>query len=247
MPGDVDHVVYTAQNAEIAVRSLHGAVTREVWPVTPVFALRILVVFLIVLADKTLTIAIDRLEDSRPWIANANVSCFARTGLHFLSVLIKDDGIDSGNRRTGTARLHGIERRFGAAQEAAVFGLPPGVHDHSFTLADDLVIPLPDCRLDRFTDRGHVLEVVVVFLGLVRARFAQHTDGRGPCIEDVHIKLFRNTPGTSGIGIVRYAFIKNAGCSQSERAVNDIRMSSDPADIGQAPIHVFRMYILSKF
>src|SRR5260370_14470249 len=112
MPGDVDHVVYTAQNAEIAVRSLHGAVTREVWPVTPVFALRILVVFLIVLADKTLTIAIDRLEDSRPWTANANVCCFARTGLHLLRVLIRDDGRDSVNRRTGTAMLHWFKRKF---------------------------------------------------------------------------------------------------------------------------------------
>src|SRR5258708_40099508 len=177
MPGDVDHVVYTAQNAEIAVRSLRGAVTREVWPVTPVFALRILVVFLIVLADKTLTIAIDRLEDSRPWIANANVSCFARTGLHFLRVLIKDDGIDSGNRRTGTARLHGIERRVGAAQEAAIFGLPPGVHDHGFAFADNLVIPLPHGRLNRLADRGHGLEVVVVFLRFFRTSPTQPPDG----------------------------------------------------------------------
>src|SRR5258708_36378272 len=104
MPGDVDHVVYTAQNAEIAVRSLHGAVTREVWPVTPVFALRILVVFLVVLADKTLTIAIDPLEDSRPWNANANVSCFARTGPHFLRGLIQDDGTGSQNRQHRASR-----------------------------------------------------------------------------------------------------------------------------------------------
>src|SRR5258708_28879327 len=205
MPGHIDHVVHTAQNAEIAVRGLHGAVTCEVWPITPVFALRILVVFLIILENKALAIAIDRLEDSRPWIANTDVPGLARAGFYFLCVLIKDDGINSRNRRTGAAGLHGIERGLGAAQEAAVFGLPPGVHDHGFAFADNLVIPLPHCRLDRLADRGHVLEVVIVFLRFFRTSLAPHAGGVRRCVEYVHITPLRQAPRTSGIGTVRCA------------------------------------------
>src|SRR6266481_369811 len=208
MPGDIDDVVYAAQNPEITIGGLHRAVTSEVWPVMPVFALRILVVFLVVLAHKALAVAPDRLENSRPRIADADIPCFARAGFHFLRVLVEDDGIDSRYRRTGAAWLHGIERWLGAAQEAAIFGLPPGVHDHGFAFAYNLVIPFPDRWLDWLADRGHVLEVVIVFLRLVRPGLAQHADGSGRGMEDVHIKPLRHAPRTSGIGIIRHTFIE---------------------------------------
>ena len=41
------------------------------------------------------------------------------------------------------------------------------------------MIPAPDFRLDGLADGGHVLEAVVVFLGLFGARFAKHANGGG--------------------------------------------------------------------
>ena len=87
--------------------------------------------------------------------------------------------LSAAGSRTSAARLHGIESRLGATEETAGFRLPPGVDDDGFPFTNDFVIPLPHFRLDRFADRGHMLEFVVVILRLVEAGFAQHADRGG--------------------------------------------------------------------
>jgi len=72
-----------------------------------------------------------------------------------------------------------LNGRHGAAKETAIFRLPPGITDGRFTLADRVIIPLPHFRLDRLSDRGHVFEVIVVFLRLVRAKLSQGADAVG--------------------------------------------------------------------
>ena len=54
--GDVDDVVDAAENAVVAVGGKHGAVGGVVRPIAPVFALRILAVFFVVLIDEALRI-----------------------------------------------------------------------------------------------------------------------------------------------------------------------------------------------
>src|SRR5687768_17893660 len=39
-------------------------------------------------------------------------------------------------------------------QDAAGFGLPPGVDDRAAVVTDDAVIPLPGFRIDRLADRA---------------------------------------------------------------------------------------------
>src|SRR2546430_1370717 len=177
--GDVDDVIDAAEDAIVTVGREHGAVRRIVRPVAPVLALRILVVLFVVLRDEALGVAPNGLHDARPGIADANVAGVSRTCFHFLSFLVPNDWIDAEDRRTGAARLHEVERRLGAAEESAGFRLPPGVDDDCFALANDFVIPLPDFRLDRFANGGHVLEVVVVIFRSVAAGFAKHADGGG--------------------------------------------------------------------
>jgi len=106
------------------------------------------------------------------------------------------------------------------------------------------VIPAPDFRLDGLADGGHVLEAVVMFFGLLGARFAKHANGGGRGVEDVHIEAFGDAPGTPGIRELRDAFVNDAGGSKSERAIDDVGMAGDPADIGHAPVHVFGMNVL---
>src|SRR5882757_5792108 len=144
----------------------------------------------------------------------------------------------------GAARLHTIERGFCGAEKTAGFGLPPGVHDSGFAFADDFVIPAPNFRLNGFANSGHVLEGVVVFSGLVGAGFAEHSNGGGGSVEDVDAEAFGDTPGASGVGELRDAFIEDAGGGESERAVHDVRVAGDPADVGHAPVDVAGLQVL---
>ena len=129
-------------------------------------------------------------------------------------------------------------------EEAAGFGLPPGVDDDGFTFTDHFVIPAPDFRLDGFADRGHVLEAVVVLLGLVGAGFAQHADGGGRRVEDVYVEALGDAPRTARVGKLRHTFVENAGGGQSQRAIDDVGVAGDPADVGHAPVDIFGMNVL---
>src|SRR5216683_41142 len=161
-----------------------------------------------------------------------------------MALLIPNDRINSEHCGASASGFHEIKRRLGAAKETAGFRLPPGVDDDGFALANSLVIPLPDFRLDRFADGGHVLEFVVVILRRVGASFAKHANGGGGSVENVDVEAFGDAPGAAGVGELRDAFVKHAGGGQRERAVDDVGMAGDPADVGHAPVDIFGMNVL---
>ncbi len=244
MAGNIDDVVDAAQDAVIAVGGKNGAISGVVGPIAPVFALRILAVFFVVLIDEALRAAPNGLHDPRPGIANADISGFARARLDLFSVLVPDDRINAENCGACAAGLHGIESGFRAAEEAPGFGLPPGVDDYGFPFANCFVIPTPNFRLDRFADSGHVLEMIVVLFRLVAAGFAEHADGGGRSMENVDVETLGDAPGTRGIRELRDAFVKDAGGAECERAVHDVGVAGDPADVGHAPVNVPGMNVL---
>src|SRR5882762_2233738 len=242
--GDVDDVIDAAKDAIVTVGGEHGAVRSVVGPITPVLALRILVVLFVVLRDEALGVAPNGLHDARPGIANADVAGVSRACFNFISFLVPNHRINSERGGTGAAGLHEIERRLGGAKEATGFRLPPGVDDNSFALANGFVIPLPDFRLDRLPDGGHVLEVVVVILRLIAAGLAEHADGGGGSVENVDVEAFGDAPGAAGVWELRDSFVEDAGCGERHRAVNDVGMAGDPADVGHAQVDVFGMNVL---
>ena len=161
-----------------------------------------------------------------------------------VAVLVEDREVDAERGRAAAARLHGEQAGQPGADEAAGLGLPPGVDDDRLALADRAVVPAVDLGLDRLAHRGHVLEVVVVLGRLVRADLAQHPDRGGGGVEDVHPEPFGDPPGTPGVRVVRRALVEHAGGAERERAVDDIGVAGDPADVGHAPVRVVRMDVL---
>src|SRR6202000_724886 len=128
---------------------------------------------------EPLGLAPDRLEDTRPRVADDDVARLAAARGHLVGALVEDDREEAEGRRAAGAGLGGVDAGQGGAQEAAGFRLPPGVDDDGLALADAFVEPAPDLGLDRLADRGHVLEVVRVLGGLVRADLAEHPDRGG--------------------------------------------------------------------
>ena len=146
--------------------------------------------------------------------------------------------------RAAGARLRRVDAGQGGAEEAAGFRLPPGVDDDGLALADAFVVPAPDLGLDRLADRGHVLEVVVVLGGLVRADLAEHPDRGGRGVEDVHAELLGDPPRAAGVRVVRGALVEDAGGAEGERPVDDVGVAGDPADVRHAPVRVVRVDVL---
>src|SRR5262249_34291260 len=169
MASHIDDVIHPAQNAIVAILRLHGAITSEIRPVAPVFAGLVFAILGAIRCDKALAITPDSLEGPWPWVAYTDIAGFTGAGGELMAILIVDDRVNARHSGASTARLHGLQRRHGAAEETAGLGLPPGVHDDSLALANGLVIPQPHFRLDRLTHGRHVIEVVGVLWRLIRS------------------------------------------------------------------------------
>ncbi len=63
-------------------------------------------------------------------------------------------------------------------------------------------------------------------------------------MENVDVEAFGDAPGAAGVGELRNALVENAGGGERERAVDDVGMAGDPADVGHAPIYVLGMDVL---
>src|SRR6266568_1085723 len=242
--GHIDHIVDPAKDAEIAVGCQNSTVTSEVRPVMPVFTLLVPAVLLIVDLHKSLRLAPDRLKDAWPWVADAHVAGPSASGLDHIAFFIVDHGVDPKDSRAAAARLHRLQGRQGAAQEATVLGLPPGVDDDRFALSDDVVIPAPDFRLNRLSHGCHVLEMVVVFLRLVGTDLAQHANCRRSGVEDGHAELLGDPPGTARIGIQWHPFVHHTRRPKRQGTVDDVGVPGDPPDVGEAPVRVLGVNIL---
>ncbi len=161
-----------------------------------------------------------------------------------LAVLVVDHRVDAEHARSAAPGLHRLQPGQRAAQEAAVLGLPPGVGDRGLALADDVVVPPPDVRLDRLADRRHRLEVVVVLGRLVGPELAQHPDRRRRRVEDVHPELLGDPPRPPRVRIRRDALVHDARRPQRQRSVDDVGVPGDPADVGEAPVRVVGVDVL---
>ncbi len=144
--------------------------------------------------------------------------------------------------KNGSRRRAGLERgraRQRRDQDAAGLGLPPGVDDRAAAVADHAVIPLPGFRIDRLADgaeqpqrgaRGLLHRLV--------AGLHQRADRGRRGVEDVDLVLVDHLPEARHGRIVRHAFEHQRGGAVRERAVDDVAVAGDPADVGGAPVDV---------
>ena len=63
-------------------------------------------------------------------------------------------------------------------------------------------------------------------------------------MENVDVEAFGDAPGTAGVGELRDAFVEDTRGGERHRAVNDVGVPGDPADVGHAPVDVFGMNVL---
>ena len=140
--------------------------------------------------------------------------------------------------------LVAIAPGIGRDHDVAGFGLPPGIDDRTAVVADDFAIPHPGLGIDRLADGAQQAQAVeLVLLGPLVAPLDEGADRRRRGVENVHFVAIDDAPEAVGLGKVRRAFVHQAGGAVLQRAVNDVAVPGDPADVGRAPVSVFFLQI----
>ena len=211
MTRDVYHIVNPAENPVIPVLVLNGGITGKVWPVTPVLAVLVPAVLLVILSHISVPVPPYRLKRAGPGILDTYIARLALAPLDFFTILVVDYRMDTGYGRAGAARLHRVYTGQCAAEETSGLRLPPRINYRRLAFSHHFVIPFPHLWFDWLSDGGHMLEVVIVFCRFVGPDFPQAAYGRRSGMEDIYVKLLRYPPRPTGIGINRHPFVNHRG------------------------------------
>src|SRR5581483_10269650 len=159
--------------------------------------------------------------------------------LHWIAGFVDDFGEHTGQRLRARAWLGRRHAGYGRHHDGAGLGLPPRVDDRELFLADDAVIPDPRLRIDRLADaaeQAQLREIVLVREFL--AGFHQRADRGRRGVEDRDLVVLADPPEAPGVGNHRAAFVHDDRRAARERAVADVAVTGDPADVRRAPEHV---------
>jgi hypothetical protein len=71
----------------------------------------------------------------------------------------------------------------------------------------------------------------------------QRTDGGRGGVEDVDLVVLDHLPEAAGVGEGGHAFEHDLGAAAGERAVGDVGVAGDPADVGGTPEHIVGLQV----
>ena len=187
--------------------------------------------------EEALGVAVDAAHLPRPRIGQHQVA---------LGRALEHGAVGIDQRRLhaeeGLGRRAGLEvDRAGQRrdQDAAGLGLPPGVDDRATAVADDFVVPAPGLGIDRLADRAQQAQRLP--RGLLHRLVAiahQRADRGRRGVEDRDLVLVDHLPQTRHVRPGRQAFEQHRGGAVGQRAVDDVAVAGDPADVGGAPVDV---------
>ena len=236
MAGDVDNIIGTAGDGDVAVFINNRTVSREVDRFA-IFDCITEVGFF-----EALWIAPNGADHARPRFGDAHEPLLAHFG--FGAVGVDHLGFDARQREGGARWLD----RGGSGQWAdhvsASLSLPPRIDDRAATAPDRFVVPFPSRRIDRLTDGSQNSQAAeIVFGRLILPHFVEQTDRGGGGVELIDLVLFDHLPCPSSIGEGHHSFEHYRRGTRRKRAVDDVRMSGDPAYIGGTPEGIIILHV----
>src|SRR6202044_1148236 len=128
------------------------------------------------------------------------------------------------------------------------FRLPPGVHDGAAVFADGFEIPFPRSGIDGLADSAQDAKAgQVVWLDPVYAPGHESADGSGGAVKNGHFVTVNNFPEAIAAREIGSAFVHDDAGAVRERAINDVTVAGDPADVCGAPINILVAQIENEF
>src|SRR5215813_1704978 len=233
MARDINHIVYPTGDPVVTILIPTTTVTGEVLP---------RIKRKIGLA-KAFVIAIHGPHYSWPRELNAQVAGDIIAS-EFIALIIDHARLHAKERQSRRAWLGPDRARERGNENAAGFGLPPGIHDRAALLANDPVVPVPFRTLDRLTDCAENPQARQIMLGWPGVSFFhQRTQGGRRGIENIDLVFRYYFPETAEVGIVGNTLEHDTGGPVGQRTVNDVTVTSHPADVCRAPVNVTRSVV----
>src|SRR5205807_9952150 len=193
----------------------------------------IVAVFRPVGLDVALVLAVERPRHGRPGPPEREE---AAALLDDRAVLLHHRGLDARERLgcgSGLGLGYAGER---GDHDLARLRLPPRVDDRAALAAYDLVVPGPRARVDRLADRPEEPQRrQVVLRRVLVAPLDAGADGRRRGVEDRHLQVLHDLPPAVLVRVVGSALVEHGRRAVAKRAVDDVRVAGDPADVGGAP------------
>ena len=179
-------------------------------------------------------VTIDGARLPRPTATNRQISL--SRALQHIAIIIQQLRLDAKKRFAGTARPHGMGVGQGGYHHAAGFCLPPCIYDGHIFFANNTVIPTPCLWINRLTHRAQQADggQVMLFNRCVTLPH-QGADCGWRGVKDIDLMPFAHIPKTTEIRIVGNTLKHKLSRAVEQRAINDIAMPCDPANIGRAP------------
>ena len=229
MARDIDYVIDAAGDPVVAILVAPTAVTRKV----------VAFVLLEIGLLKALVIAVHRAHLPRPRSAHGQdtrdaVAFYLRAFLRVEHDRLNAEEGEGG--RTGLGWGRPGQRR---DEDAASLGLPPRIDDGAAFLAGVFVIPAPSLWVDRLADRAQQAQGrhLVASRPLLAGRGNGADGGRGR-VELIDVPLLNGLPVAVRVGVRGNGFKHHGGRAVGHRAVDDVRVAGDPADVGRAEVDV---------
>ena len=229
---DVQHIVHTTGDPVIAIFVTTRAVAAEV------HILEGRKVGLL----KAFVIAKQRSRLARPRVGNHQVA-FGRAFQRI--TLVIDNRRLYAKERTGCGtrfQLGGTRQR--GDHESTGFGLPPGIDDRAFFVADLLPVPLPCFRVNRLangtqdTQRGAV-SAFNRFITFCH----QGADGGRRGIQNIDLVLVHNLRHTRRGWPVWHAFEHQRGCAAGQWTIQQVAVPGYPTHVSGTPINIALMVV----
>ena len=225
--GDVDHVVDAAHEPEVTVAVHAAGIAGKVH----------VVVHGEVDVDEAVVVAPGGAHHAGPRAADAELATLV--GVALGAVVAQDDGLDAEEPAARATGLEGVAAGVGVDHVAAGFGLPPRVYNRAAPATDVGVVPHPGLGVDGFAHGAEQAERgEVVFGGPFGAVLNQRADSSGGGVENGDLVLLHHAPIACGIGVGGHAFKHERGGAVGQRAVDDVAVAGDPADVRATPVDV---------
>ena len=106
-------------------------------------------------------------------------------------------------------------------------------------MADLLAVPHPCFGIDGLADGAEQAQrIELVFFDVLVAPLDEGADGGGRGVEDGDLVVVDDLPEAGEVGKVGRALVHQNGGAVLQRAVDDVGVAGDPADVGRAPVDV---------
>ena len=110
------------------------------------------------------------------------------------------------------------------------------------------MVPHPGFRVDRFTDRTQQSQAgKIVLLWPVIAPLDEGSNCRRCRVEDTDTVFFDDLPEPSVMWPVGGPFVHHRRGTVRQRAVNDVTVPGDPANVGGTPVGIFFFQVEDPF